>query len=170
MKLVKPKRLIAFIVVVLLIAFIGGALSGALIGLFCKKAEAAEKNENIQPIEVVEPTKVIYQRMDNVTEIDPIFENLGIFTITAYCSCEKCCGKSDGITSTGTKATAGRTIAVDPNVIPYGTEILINGHTYIAEDCGGAIKGNRIDVYFDTHNEAVVFGRQQTEVFIESEV
>lgn len=166
MRLLKPKRLVVFIVVVLLIAFIGGALAG----LFCKKSETIEKSENLQHIEVVEPINVINQPMDDMTEIDPIFANLGTFTITAYCSCEKCCGKTDGITSTGTKATAGRTIAVDPNVIPYGTEILINGHTYIAEDCGGAIKGNRIDVYFDTHNEAVVFGRQQTEVFIESEV
>lgn len=79
---------------------------------------------------------------------------------TAYCPCIKCCGKTDGITATGTKATAGRTIAVDPSVIPYGTEVIINGHTYVAEDCGGAINGNDIDVYFDTHEEALQFGRQ----------
>ena len=79
---------------------------------------------------------------------------------TAYCPCVKCCGKTDGITATGTKATAGRTIAVDPSVIPYGTEVIINGHTYVAEDCGGAINGNDIDVYFDTHEEALQFGRQ----------
>lgn len=81
-------------------------------------------------------------------------------TATAYCACEKCCGKTDGITATGTKATAGRTIAVDPSVIPYGTEVIINGHTYVAEDCGGAIKGNSIDIYFDSHAEALEFGRQ----------
>lgn len=79
---------------------------------------------------------------------------------TAYCPCVKCCGKTDGITATGTKATAGRTIAVDPDVIPYGTEVIINGHTYVAEDCGGAINGNDIDVFFNTHEEALQFGRQ----------
>lgn len=79
---------------------------------------------------------------------------------TAYCPCSKCCGKSDGITATGTKATAGRTIAVDPSVIPYGSEVIINGHTYVAEDTGGAIKGNRIDIYFATHEDAKSFGRQ----------
>lgn len=88
------------------------------------------------------------------------------FELTAYCACEKCCGKSDGITATGTKATAGRTIAVDPKVIPYGSEVIINGHTYIAEDCGGAIKGNRIDIYFDDHNEALAFGKQFATVYI----
>ena len=81
-----------------------------------------------------------------------------------------CCGKTDGITATGTKAISGRTIAVDPNVIPYGTEIVIDGHTYIAEDCGGAIKGNRIDVYFDTHSEALQHGVKQVEVFTEKGV
>lgn len=80
-------------------------------------------------------------------------------TATAYCPCEYCTD-GDGITATGTKATAGRTIAVDPSVIPYGTEVIINGHTYIAEDCGAAIKGNCIDIYFNSHEEARQFGRQ----------
>lgn len=82
-------------------------------------------------------------------------------TATAYCPCAKCCGKTDGITASGTKATAGRTIAVDPSVIPYGTEVIINGITYVAEDCGGAVKGNDIDIFFNTHEEALNFGRQQ---------
>lgn len=81
-------------------------------------------------------------------------------TATAYCPCKKCCGKTDGITATGTQATAGRTIAVDPSIIPYGTEVIINGHTYIAEDCGGAVKGKDIDIFFNTHEEALQFGRQ----------
>lgn len=93
--------------------------------------------------------------------------SLGTFTLTAYCACEKCCGEwSDGITATGTVATAGRTIAVDPTVIPYGSQVQIYGNTYIAEDCGGAIKENKIDVFFDSHEEALEFGRRSTEVFI----
>lgn len=80
------------------------------------------------------------------------------FKVTAYCPCIKCCGKTDGITATGTLATAGRTIAVDPTVIPYGSEVILNGHTYIAEDCGGAIKGNKIDMFFNTHQEALNWG------------
>lgn len=80
--------------------------------------------------------------------------------ITAYCPCSKCTD-GDGITSTGTLAKQGRTIAVDPIYIPYGTEIIIDGQTYIAEDCGGAIKGeNRIDLFFSSHEQALSFGRQ----------
>lgn len=81
------------------------------------------------------------------------------FTITAYCGCEKCCGKTDRITATGTHAVEGVTIAVDPAVIPYGSLVDIEGiGTFIAEDCGGAIKGNKIDIYFERHEDALTFG------------
>lgn len=93
------------------------------------------------------------------------YESLGVFEITAYCPCEKCCGKSDGITATGTKATEGRTIAADPSVLQYGAKVIINGNEYTVEDCGGAIKGNRIDMYFDSHEDALQWGRQTHEVF-----
>lgn len=69
---------------------------------------------------------------------------IGEFKITYYWLSEN--GRS---TSTGAIATEGRTIAVDPNVIPYGSEVLINGHVYIAEDCGGAVKGNVIDIFVE---------------------
>ena len=88
------------------------------------------------------------------------------FRATAYCPCVECSGGYGYITATGAKATAGRTIAVDPSVIPFGTEVIINGHTYIAEDTGGAIKGNRIDIFFDNHAEASNFGLQTVEVVI----
>jgi 3D (Asp-Asp-Asp) domain-containing protein len=91
---------------------------------------------------------------------------LGEYQLTAYCPCSYCCGKSDGITATGTIATAGRTIAVDPRVIPYGSRVMINGNVYIAEDCGGAIKNNRIDIFFDSHSEALQFGVQRAQVYL----
>ncbi len=103
-----------------------------------------------------------------------IGEPLGEFKLTAYCPCAKCCGKSDGITSTGTTATEGRTIAVDPRVIPYGSAVTIyyedgTVHTYTAEDCGGAIKENRIDVFFSSHDVARAFGVQSAMVYVEAE-
>lgn len=85
------------------------------------------------------------------------------FKVTAYCACAKCCGKSDGITASGTRATQGRTIAADPRYYPYGTKIILNGRTYIVEDCGGAIKGNRIDLYFDSHQDALNWGVRYVE-------
>lgn len=90
--------------------------------------------------------------------------NLGQFKISAYCACAKCCGKSDGITATGVKATANRTIAVDPNVIPLGSKVKIGDRIYVAEDTGGGIKGNRIDMYFPTHQEALNWGIQYRDV------
>lgn len=62
------------------------------------------------------------------------------------------------MTSTGTVATANRTIAVDPKVIPYGSKVKIDGKEYIAEDCGGAIKGNRIDIFVDNHDNTLEQG------------
>lgn len=89
------------------------------------------------------------------------------YILTAYCSCEKCCGKSDGITASGTIATPGRTVAVDTNNIPYGTTVEIDGFgTYVAEDCGGAIKGNQIDIYFENHEDALDFGKKELKVII----
>lgn len=93
-------------------------------------------------------------------------KSLGIFHITYYCPCEKCCGKgATGTTASGTKATAGRTIAVDKSVIPMGSQVVIEGHTYTAEDTGGAIKGKRIDIFVDDHQEALRLGTKDVEVF-----
>lgn len=94
------------------------------------------------------------------------YEYIGEFTITAYCGCNKCCGKSDGITSTGVKAKANHTIAVDPKVIPYQSKVVINGMEYTAEDCGGGIRGKHIDIYFKSHDEALDFGRQKAKVYL----
>ena len=95
------------------------------------------------------------------------YQNLGEFRITYYCPCAKCCEKSDGITATGTIATEGRTVAVDPKVIPYGTVIYIEGiGARVAEDCGGAVKNNVIDVFVDTtHQEAIKMGRKKLKVY-----
>lgn len=81
-------------------------------------------------------------------------------TLTAYCACSECCGKEGGITATGTVAQEGVTIAVDPDVIPLGSWVDVNGHQYHAEDVGGSVNGNHIDVYFDSHDQASYFGRQ----------
>lgn len=81
-----------------------------------------------------------------------------IFRVTGYCACSKCCGKfASGYTSSGTKATAGRTVAASTQY-NFGTQLLINGKAYTVEDRGGAITGNKLDIYFDTHAEAIAWG------------
>lgn len=81
----------------------------------------------------------------------------GVYKVTAYCSCIQCCGKTNGITASGTQATANHTIAA-PSTFAFGTQVVINGVTYTVEDRGGAIQGNRIDVYMNSHAEALQWG------------
>ena len=112
------------------------------------------------------------------TEQKEEWTSLGTFKLTAYCPCEDCCGYWATIrptdengnpivyTASGAIAEAGTTIAVDPNIIPYGSKVKINDHIYIAQDTGGAIVGNCVDIYFDNHQEALVFGVQYAEVLI----
>lgn len=87
---------------------------------------------------------------------DRILISLGEYRISAYCPCEKCCLKSDGITASGTQATAGRTAAM--NGVPFGTKIVIDGHEYTVEDRGRGLGSKIIDIYFDTHDEALNSG------------
>ena len=116
----------------------------------------------VEPVEVSEP--IIEQEYTTAVAEREYIEVTA--TLTAYCPCVKCCGKSDGITASGTQATAGRTVAVDTRLIPYGTEISIDGNIYVAEDCGGKVKGYTIDVFFNSHEEALNFGRQTKTVKI----
>ncbi len=84
---------------------------------------------------------------------------LGQFVITFYWPGEDQYGS---LTSTGVTAVEGKTIAVDPNIIPYGSTVLIDGKEYLAQDCGGAIKGNKIDVFV----ESPKMEKQVTEVYL----
>jgi 3D (Asp-Asp-Asp) domain-containing protein len=155
-------------------------------------------NSKENKIETTEPTTVVFispspevTETPEVTEMPtevptetpeptPEYISLGEFRLTAYCSCTKCCGKwgesrpldAQGnpivITASGARAVAGVTIAADTNVLPFGTKVYIDGHEYIVQDRGGAIKENRIDIYFDSHQEALNFGVQYKEVFIKN--
>lgn len=131
-----------------------------------KNETKAEIETQPQPEGETKPTEEPESESESESESEPELKSLGRFKLTAYCACSKCCGKSDGITASGTKAKQGRTIAVDPKLIPYGTKVVINGRTYVAEDCGGSIKQNRIDVFFNSHKDALNFGIQHAEVFI----
>lgn len=133
------------------------------------RAEVTTIRETIQEhtehrVEPIQPEPVPAES-EQVAEPEP--ESLGLFKLTAYCPCAKCCGAwADGITFTGAVATPGRTIAVDPSVIPLGSTVIINGKEYVAEDIGGAIKGDRIDIFFATHDDALQFGVQYADVKI----
>ena len=113
-----------------------------LMAIFLPKAKAIE--ETAAPALALEPTSYVTPEIipepvieTEPEEIEPVLEELGEFRLT-----------------------------VDSSVIPLGSEIVIDGHTYVAEDTGSAIKGNRIDIYFDTHQEALNFGVQYADVYI----
>lgn len=107
----------------------------------------------------VEVKEQVEQGQELLTVKEPVAD---VYTITAYCSCSKCCGEwSDGFTFTGDLAHEGITIAVDPEVIPLDTKVYIEGvGERIAQDIGGAIKGNKIDLFFYSHQAALEFGVQ----------
>lgn len=105
-------------------------------------------------------------------------------TATAYCLCQKCCGKSPenpnyGNTHSGLKIVPGsgiKVIAVDPSVIPLNTKVYVEGlneawdYGYaIAADTGSAIKELKIDLYMDTHTEALEWGRRKVNVYLLAE-
>lgn len=115
-------------------------------------------------------------KQEETTETE--LKSLGVYRLTAYCPCEKCCGKwannrptdKEGNTivygAAGKKLVTGCSVAVDPSVIPYGTRLTIDGKEYIAQDSGGAVKDKIIDLYFNNHEEAEKFGVQYMEVFV----
>ena len=85
---------------------------------------------------------------------------LGKYKLTAYCGCRSCSGKWGTRTASGRQAKEGRTIAVDRRKIKLGTKVQINGKTYVAEDVGGGVKGNHIDVFFKSHKQTMRFGKK----------
>ena len=133
-----------------------------------------KNNEEIQRIELYskvirEPVNRIVQVQTKVTSrFGSRFSGVttatsGRYKVTAYCPCAKCCGKSTGITASGKRATANHTVAA-PRTFAFGTKIVMNGKTYTVEDRGGAIQGNRIDLYVNTHAEALAWGVRYLDV------
>jgi 3D (Asp-Asp-Asp) domain-containing protein len=93
--------------------------------------------------------------------------------VTAYCPCPKCCGENaQGITASGHDVSYNRSrfVAADTDLLPFGTKLSIPGYhggaTVEVIDRGGAIKGNKLDLFFPTHEEALQWGRQWLDVTI----
>lgn len=89
---------------------------------------------------------------------------MGTFRITYYCACLDCCGGGLGRTASGTVPTEGRTIAVNPGQIPYGTHVIINGHEYVAEDTGVGV--NQVDIFVSSHEYALQLGMDYYDVYV----
>jgi 3D (Asp-Asp-Asp) domain-containing protein len=88
--------------------------------------------------------------------------------VTAYCPCEKCCGQyADGITASGYVIQQGDRFVAAPKNFKFGVKMIIPNYGVVeVKDRGGAIKGNKLDVYFDTHEQALQWGRQNLIVYV----
>jgi 3D (Asp-Asp-Asp) domain-containing protein len=131
--------------------------------------EAAPKAETA-------PAELLHDARDNavtaVAVIGPRVRTMRM-EVTAYCPCTKCCGENaQGITASGRDVSYNnsRFVAADTSVLPFHTKLSIpgysNGATVEVIDRGGAIKGNKLDLYFPTHEEALQWGRQWVDVTI----
>ena len=174
-KLVNPKRFIAFITMIIFVVIYLLSILHIKTTTEAKVNKFPKISKEIQnSITIKAETKENSSDFENLVEIktiEPKLTSLGSFTVTAYCCCKECCGKEEthpdyGVTATGTKATEGRTVAVDPFVVPLGTTVYLNGNPYIAEDTGSAIKGKKIDLFINDHQRAKIFGVQEMEVKI----
>ncbi len=111
--------------------------------------------------------------------VEPL-EYIGTFKVTAYCSCPECCGiwsaehpsriGTDYVqkTNSGTIPQENRTVAADWNVLPSGTEVIMDGQTYIVEDTGAAVNGNHIDIYMGDHQTALEWGVRSVDLYREA--
>lgn len=116
----------------------------------------AQIDSYLEIVKAEEPIKTTYPK-----------RNVGKFVLSWYTPVELKKPVDKLRTATGSKPKEGRTIAVDPRVIPYGTLVYIEGYGYyIAEDTGGAIKGNRIDIFINDYNKAMKLGRKTATVWI----
>lgn len=114
----------------------------------CNDYQNSKSNENIE----------LQTKVDELKKQQSKRKFVGNFKITHYCPCTTCNGSWGSKTALGTTMTPYRTIAVDPKVIPLGSKVEVNGKTYIAEDTGEAIKGNRIDICVSSHSECYRLG------------
>ncbi len=164
------------------ISLLGAAAVGILLMAGKASAETAEaqaaqviqKNCTVRqetlyvpPVPTEEPTEGEPPVAIDITPteaVEPVeeWESLGVWKCTAYCGGACCNGKNAWKTASGAPMVVGRTVAVGN--LPFGTELMIDGHVYVVEDRG--VRGNHVDILFESHGAANNFGVQYKEVFV----
>lgn len=126
----------------------------------------SSKERTITPNPATNSNNILAKRVKTKTP------TIKTFNTSAYCSCEKCCGKTSTTTASGVSATTWSTIAAGKNY-PIGTIIYIpalkdkpNEGWFIVQDRGGAITNNKLDIYMGTHTEAIQYGRKNLECYV----
>ena len=112
-----------------------------------------------QHIEIID-TDRLNELDERLQKVEDIFSRIETYEITAYC-------ETGNPTASGVMPKVGRTIATDPRVIPTGSRVWVQGFGIrIAEDIGGAVKGNVIDVYVGDYGTAIEWGRRLRKVVV----
>jgi len=171
-----------FILFALLIAFFA---AGFIAAMFILEVKA-----DVQYIDYIPPEKLPLDVIPTIPEKEHMVmrgdtalkkQKIGVFRVSAYCLCIICCDIWSAehpsrigtnfvqMTANGSIPIVGKTIAVDPDMIPYGTILIIDGNKYIAQDTGGSIKGKRIDILVSSHDKAIKYGIQYHDVYMSKE-
>ena len=134
------------------------------IDLLPTRAAPALAPAEVMPVEVMPAPAA---RPATPTLVRPRVRTM-LMEVTAYCPCPRCCGpRAQGITASGRRVNynGGKFVAADTKVLKFNTKLVIPGYAsgrpVEVIDRGGAIKGNKLDVYFPTHQEARKWGRQK---------
>ncbi len=159
-KYMKKKRKINwFHVFILLIPFI--IIGSVFVFIFARKEEPKQFTylnticlpEATETPNIKEFTNNILSKIAKLEEKQSSVLYLGEFLITAYDDCYECQEEFIGTTALGVAPQVNHTIAVDPNIIPLGSHVIINGIEYVAEDVGGGINNYHIDIFVGSHAE-----------------
>lgn len=139
--------------------------------------EQIDNNKTLR--EDLNKAKQAQQTLEDLKLQEYEFMYLGNYKLTAYCACEICCdmyaynrpldenGNPIVFTASGTIAQEGRTIGVNPMVIPYGAKVYIEGQGFfVAEDTGAGIETNHIDIYMGSHQAALNSGLTRGDVWV----
>lgn len=103
-------------------------------------------------------------RKETKPKLEPV--SLGMFTVTGYCGCDICCPSSiSKLTYSGTEPQPFHTVSADIEIFPIGTRLMIGDTIYTVEDIGSNVIENKIDIFYDTHEEALAHGTTTEEVF-----
>ena len=157
-------RLIACILVISICAYMGKQYRISLAEEYFKKHGIPELPESrlktiddLPKIDKNDAETLYFEPTEALTEDKEYNDNLlylGSFKLTSYCDCYECQEEWVGTTALGVSPQENWTIAVDPSIIPLGSYVWINGNQYRAEDVGGAIKNNHIDIFVGSHEES----------------